>query len=96
MTEHVHEWYLMEDGPECDECQYRATTAMASCKCGRVLLGPSAIERRLNATERLSMDAANAISEFVHSPLDYSSDSLAGRWAAETLEAYAAALERAT
>lgn len=54
MPEHVHKWkwvYGLGDG------------IAAACECG-VHLAPEEVNRRLNATERLSAEDAKAASEF--------------------------------
>lgn len=87
MSEHVHYWRLQVEGPDCEECQYSAIMGLAACACGE-LLAPLAIERRLNATERLSAVYAQLYSEHITEdpPLYLEECSTA-------LSAYAAALD---
>ena len=87
VSEHVHYWRLQVEGPDCDECQYSAIMGLAACTCGE-LLGPTAIERRLNATERLSGGEAMSGSYALTGLDDRALHPVAG-----LLRAYAAALE---
>lgn len=46
---HRHEWgFVVEDGPDCEECFYSATIAVVKCDCG-AMMGPSQMEEKLNA-----------------------------------------------
>ncbi len=84
---HVHFFRLQVEGPDCNECQYSAIVGIATCGCGEVL-GPTAIERRLNATEKLSADAAKQAAMNV---IDLPGIERAEQ--SESLRAYAAARE---
>jgi len=54
VSEHIHKYRLQSFNNESGG----VTIGVADCECGEVI-GPSAIERRLNATERLSQLAKN-------------------------------------
>ncbi len=79
---HVHFFRLQVEGPDCNECQYSAIVGIATCGCGEVL-GPTAIERRLNATERLSAEDARECAGWVEDQ----------GWEFDALLTYAAARE---
>ncbi len=83
MAEHVHEWthngFDYEDGASC---------AVPDCK---EWLSTEEITRRLNATERLSAEDAQRVSQFVR--LDDEKILRMWSWAHKALDAYATARE---
>ena len=54
---HRHVFKLITDESGCPVCHYAVTVAIAKCECGEQI-GPTEIERRLNATECLSAEDA--------------------------------------
>lgn len=95
MPDHVHDFQLVTDGPDCEECQYRALLGMAKCECGEIL-GPTVIEARINAAERLSAEDARIASGFIQQILEWAVPQLLGKKPNIThseLMDYASALE---
>ena len=65
MTEHVHEWKLTVGHSNCKACHYSSIEGVACCEICNESIGPTEIERRLNATERLSAEDARQGTEFL-------------------------------
>ena len=77
MSDHVHEWEFntveVMDAHAFGQIEpiFQVLSAVASCKLCDMNMGPSAMERRRNATERLSADMASQAARLIASEYDY-------------------------
>ena len=88
---HRHVFKLITDESGCPVCHYAVIVAIAKCECGEQI-GPTEIERRLNATGCLGEFEARIASRACATGMPLDNTAQFPR-VAECLEAYALALE---
>ncbi len=92
-----HEWRLTVGHSECKECHYSSIEGVAACVHCDESIGPTEIERRLNATEMLSAGAADYAAEFTQAGTNTHSMDQESEgniyYLTDALRAYASALE---